>query len=65
MLVQSGIEVADKLGLDIFLVAMGRGAVAMYQKNGFDVLDEDIQNLNKWGFEGLYETFSVHRPYKA
>lgn len=65
MLLQSGIEVADKLGVDIFLVAMGKGAVAMYEKNGFETLDESIQNLDQWGGVGLYDTYSVIRRYKA
>lgn len=57
MLVKSGIEQADKLGLDIFLVAMGGNALGMYKQHGFEQLDGLVQDLKPWGAEGVYETY--------
>ncbi|KAF7548706.1 hypothetical protein G7Z17_g6888 [Cylindrodendrum hubeiense] len=57
MLVQSGVEVANRLGLDIYLVAMGRGALGMYLKAGFEVLDELTQDLKPFGANTTYDTF--------
>lgn len=56
-LVQSGIEQANKLGLEIFLVAMGTNALTMYQKYGFELIDQLSQDLRPWGFEDSYDTF--------
>ena len=57
MLVRSGIEQANKMSIDIFLVAMGRKALGMYKKHGFELLDTSSQSLNPWGADELYETF--------
>lgn len=43
--------------MSVYLVAMGRKALGMYQRLGFEVLEESIQELSKWGGQGLYETF--------
>lgn len=59
MLVRSGIEKAQSLGMSIYLVAMGRNALGMYQRLGFELLEESIQELKQWGGQGLYETFVV------
>ncbi|KAH7141744.1 hypothetical protein EDB81DRAFT_797567 [Dactylonectria macrodidyma] len=57
MLVQSGVEVANSLGLDIYLVAMGRNALGMYLKAGFEILDENTQDLSPYGANEAYYTF--------
>ncbi|KAH7015009.1 hypothetical protein EDB80DRAFT_706850 [Ilyonectria destructans] len=59
MLVQSGVEMAQSLGLDIFLVAMGRKALGMYLKAGFELLDEASHDLTPYGANESYETFYV------
>lgn len=59
MLVQSGVEMANALGLDIFLVAMGRKALGMYLKAGFELLDEASHDLTPYGANESYETFYV------
>lgn len=63
MLMASGKEQADKLGMAIFLVAMGSNAAGMYKKNGFEILEKNVQSLKEWGGEeeDLYETFSTIR----
>lgn len=57
MLVRSGIQQSNRLGMSVYLVAMGRKALGMYQRLGFELLEESIQELSKWGGRGLYETF--------
>lgn len=59
MLVQSGVEMANGLGLDIFLVAMGRKALGMYLKAGFELLGEASHDLTPYGANETYETFYV------
>lgn len=61
MLVKSGVEQADKMGIDIYLVATARNALGMYEKNGFEVLEESIQSLKQWGGaeDEFFETFCV------
>jgi ribosomal protein S18 acetylase RimI-like enzyme len=56
-LVESGIQQANKLGLEIFLVAMGGNALAMYQKYGFKLIDQNSQDLRPWGFDDSYDTY--------
>jgi hypothetical protein len=56
MLVQSGVEEANALGLDVYLVAMGANATGLYKKHGFEVLDSLSQDLARWGVEGTYDT---------
>ncbi|KAL6854729.1 hypothetical protein ACO1O0_005854 [Amphichorda felina] len=57
MLVRSGIQQSNRLGMSVYLVAMGRKALGMYQRLGFELLEESVQELSKWGGRGLYETF--------
>ncbi|KAJ5280179.1 hypothetical protein N7478_005551 [Penicillium angulare] len=64
-LVESGIEQANKLGLEIFLVAMGTSALGMYKKLGFEFLDQDIQDLNPWGFDDVYDTYILLKQPQA
>lgn len=45
--------------MDISLVAMGRNARHMYEKLGFELREESVQDLKKWGGIGLYETFMM------
>ncbi|KAH6892481.1 hypothetical protein B0T10DRAFT_537468 [Thelonectria olida] len=59
MLVQSGVKKANELGLDIFLVAMGRRALGMYLKAGFDLVDQHSDSLLDFGADEMYETFCL------
>ncbi|KJZ70378.1 hypothetical protein HIM_10222 [Hirsutella minnesotensis 3608] len=61
MLVQSGIRQADVLGLDISLVAIGGRALAMYTRNGFELMGQCLQDLEPWGVEGFYNTYFLVR----
>lgn len=38
-------------------MAMGAKALAMYQKLGFELIDQLSQDLRPWGFEDSYDTF--------
>jgi hypothetical protein len=54
---ESGIKQAKKLNLSIFLVAIGSKALALYQKYGFDLVDQNSQDLRPWGFHDSYDTY--------
>ncbi|RGP65693.1 acetyltransferase gnat family domain-containing [Fusarium longipes] len=64
MLIRSGLEVADQLGVDVLVVAMGRHAQGLYSKHGFETLDERSQSMSKFGVDELYETFVMMRRAK-
>jgi GNAT superfamily N-acetyltransferase len=65
MLVKSGIEQADKLGLKIYLMAKSRDATAFYVKNGFDLEWDLSQSLGRWGYdEDCYTAILIRRPAK-
>ena len=56
----------NKLGMDLYLVAMGRKALGLYKKNGFELLAENKHELKPWGSDDLYETFLlVKHPDEA
>jgi N-acetylglutamate synthase-like GNAT family acetyltransferase len=57
MLVQSGIDVATDLGLDVVVFAMGQGTRDLLVKAGFEVLEHESQDLSPYGGTGVYETF--------
>ncbi|KAF4336847.1 acetyltransferase (GNAT) family domain protein [Fusarium beomiforme] len=57
MLLSSGLEEAKKLGLDVIIVAMGRRALGLYLKHGFELLEEKSQSMSYFGIDKLYETF--------
>ncbi|CAF3540079.1 unnamed protein product [Fusarium graminearum] len=62
MLVRSGLEVADQLGIDVLVVATGRRGQGLYSKHGFEILDEKSQSMSKFGVDEMYETFVMMRP---
>lgn len=61
MLVRSGLEAADQLGIDVLVLATGRRGQGLYSKHGFKVLEENIQSMSKFGVDELYETFVMIR----
>ena len=60
MLVQSGTKEADRLQMDISMVAMGLNAMALYAKYGFKIIAERQQNLEPWA-KSIYYTYWVVR----
>lgn len=56
MLVKSGLEQADKLGLDVLVIAMGYAATALYKKLGFEMVWDLEQTLKPWGHDDVYYT---------
>jgi hypothetical protein len=56
MLVKSGLEQADKLGLDVLVIAMGYAATALYKKLGFEMVWDLEQTLKPWGYDDVYYT---------
>jgi ribosomal protein S18 acetylase RimI-like enzyme len=61
MLVESGVEQADGLCLDIYLVAAGTRALELYRKHGFELLDEITQDLWPWGGNGTCVSYILLR----
>ncbi|KAF4945893.1 hypothetical protein FSARC_14331 [Fusarium sarcochroum] len=57
MLVSSGIREAQKSGVDVFVPAMGRHALGLYLKHGFELLEQKSQSLKPYGVDEDYETF--------
>ncbi|KAH8889620.1 acyl-CoA N-acyltransferase [Thozetella sp. PMI_491] len=55
-LVKKLIEMADELGLDIFVVAWAGGR-PVYQKFNFQIVETNIEDLANWGFEGEYPSY--------
>ena len=56
MLVESGVREAEKMGLDIFVLAMKAG-LGVYQRVGFKLLDKVIQDDSKYGGKGEYGAY--------
>lgn len=50
MLVKSGCQRADEMGLPIILQASS-AAAGLYRKNGFELVEETELDLRPWGFE--------------
>lgn len=57
MLVKSGVEQGNQLGIDLYMMAMGQKAVDMYTRQGFEELDSLKQDMAQWGREGSYDTW--------
>ena len=64
MLVKSGLNAADQLGIDVLVVATGRRGQKLYSKHGFEILEEKSQSMSKFGVDELYETFVMIRRAK-
>lgn len=64
MLVKSGVEQGNQLGVYLYLIAMGQKAVDMYVKHGFEELDSLKQDMIKWGREGSYDTWILVKQPK-
>ncbi|RYP81962.1 hypothetical protein DL769_001806 [Monosporascus sp. CRB-8-3] len=55
LLVESRIARAEKMGVDIFVLAF-KAAVGVDQRLGFKILDQLVQDHSKYGSKGEYET---------
>ena len=62
MLIKSGVDVAERLGVPAALVAMGGKALATYQKHGFEIVEELHQDLRPYGADDSYDTYIMVRP---
>lgn len=61
-LVNSGMNQADKMGLDIFVHALAEGA-ELYKRMGFRLIGELIQDDSAYGGSGLYGAyFFIYEP---
>ena len=56
LLTKSGIAQAEKMKIDIFVFGF-RAGLGVYQKCGFALLDQLIQDDTMYGGEGEYATF--------
>ncbi|KAG5662147.1 hypothetical protein KAF25_004386 [Fusarium avenaceum] len=61
ILVKSGLEEVDKLGLDATVIAMGRRGMGLYRKYGFEIVEEKSESMSALGVDDLYETFYMIR----
>jgi NMD protein affecting ribosome stability and mRNA decay len=52
-LIESGVQAAEKMGLDIFVSSTKAGRT-LYHKVGFNFLGEVIQDDSEWGGDGDY-----------
>lgn len=63
-LVQSGMREAEKLGLDIYILAFKAG-VGLYKRLGFQVEKEIVQDDSKYGGPSDHRTFFMIYEQKA
>ncbi|KAI9146846.1 Heterokaryon incompatibility protein [Paramyrothecium foliicola] len=61
MLVKSGLEQADRLGIDVMVTAMGYAATNLYKKHGFQLHWDLEQSLKPWGHDDVYYTAILTR----
>ncbi|KAF4770145.1 hypothetical protein N7455_006246 [Penicillium solitum] len=61
-LVKSGVDQADKMGLDIFVHALAEGA-ELYKRMGFRLIGELVQDDSAYGGSGVYGVyFFIYEP---
>ncbi|PMD43700.1 acyl-CoA N-acyltransferase [Hyaloscypha variabilis F] len=60
MLVQEGLKQAEKLGFDTFVMACEDGK-AVYERAGFVLLEQVVQDDSAWGGEGRYTTHFLEK----
>lgn len=63
-LVRSGIEQAEKLGLDIFVLALEAGK-RVYQRLGFRVVRELVQDDSMYGGPGRWAVYYMINERKG
>jgi predicted N-acetyltransferase YhbS len=61
-LVKSGMDQADKMGLEIFVHALREGA-ELYKRIGFRIIAELVQDDSAYGGSGVYGVyFLIYEP---
>jgi len=60
MLVESGVKVAEKLHFDTFVSACEDGK-KVYERAGFVLLDQIVQDDRQWGGEGAHAYYFLER----
>jgi N-acetylglutamate synthase-like GNAT family acetyltransferase len=55
-LVQSGINMAKELGIDVYVLAFSMGR-EVYDRLGFKEVERNIQDLATWGGSGEYAVY--------
>lgn len=60
MLVESGLREAEKMGLDVFVLAFKAG-LGVYRRMGFKLLDQLIQDDSKYGGKGEYGAYCMEK----
>jgi hypothetical protein len=56
MLIKSGLDLADQLGIHVMVTAMGEVATNLYKKFGFKLQWDLEQSLKPWGHDDVYYT---------
>lgn len=52
MLLQSGIDAANKLSLGVFAIADNKETFDLLSKHEFKIVDDFVFDLKEWGLEG-------------
>ena len=60
MLIENGINEAKKMGFDIFVLAT-RAGLGIYQKAGFRLLEQVIQDDSKFGGTGEWGMYCLEK----
>jgi hypothetical protein len=63
MLVESGIAEAEKIGVDVIVMAY-KAAVGVYKRLGFEMMEYLIQDDSKYGGEGEFGAYFMERKTK-
>ncbi|KAI1505522.1 acyl-CoA N-acyltransferase [Biscogniauxia marginata] len=63
MLVESGISQAERMGVNIFVIAY-KAALGVYLRLGFKLLDQIIQDDSKYGGKGEYGAYFLEKEVK-
>ena len=64
MILQWGIERADKAGVEAYLEGTEVGK-PLYEKFGFRTVRELNMDLSKWGVDAIHTTYVMIRPAKS
>ena len=64
MLLEKGMETADKAGLDMYLQASLMGA-PLYMKFGFEVMSMQEIDLSQWGVDQVDTRTYMKRPTRG
>ena len=60
MLVESGLKEAEKMGFDTFVMACA-GGKGVYERAGFVLLGQIMQDDREWGGEGAHASYFLEK----